>query len=269
MTYRPGMRIGVWAAVFAGAALAAWPSTAAAQGTGLWADYYDALDFSGVVSSRTDATVDFPDFASPPAPGLTNDETFVVRWQGRVQAPAGLAAGSVITFYLRTDDGGRLWVDGRLVIDQWEQQGVPAQPGPSGTVTTTGGQFHNVRVEQYEQNGGDGAVLEWSYTGQTQQVVPQVNLFPQAAAVRILPNGGTFTNSVTVRLGVDTLGKPGQAVVVRYTTNGSDINAETDGIAYTGPFVLIGNATVKARIFRSDMPTPAGPQVQASFTVSD
>src|SRR5207244_1904550 len=64
---------------------------------------------------RTDATVDFSwGFGQPPAPGLPDDH-FSIRWQGFVYVPR---AGDY-TIYAVADDGGRLYLDGQLVIDRW------------------------------------------------------------------------------------------------------------------------------------------------------
>jgi hypothetical protein len=42
-------------------------------------------------------------------------DTFSVRWVGTVQPPT---SGNY-TFYTESDDGVRLWVDGRLIVDNW------------------------------------------------------------------------------------------------------------------------------------------------------
>ena len=65
--------------------------------------------------TRTDATVDFawPSLSSPDP--SVDSETFSVRWTGQVQA----LYSEMYTFYVRADEGVRLWIDGQLVIDHW------------------------------------------------------------------------------------------------------------------------------------------------------
>lgn len=62
----------------------------------------------------------------------------------------------------------------------------------------------------------------------------------------ISPNGGTFTNSVTV-----TLTEPTPCTTVYYTINGSD--PTTSSTLYTAPFNIIGAGTkiLKAKAFRT------------------
>ena len=49
-----------------------------------------------------------------PADQIAADD-FSVRWTGQVQP----RMGGIYTFYLATDDGGRLWVNGQLLVDAW------------------------------------------------------------------------------------------------------------------------------------------------------
>jgi hypothetical protein len=61
---------------------------------------------------------------------------------------------------LGTDDGGRLYIDGVLVIDRWNDQTYPS-PQPSATVQLNGG-AHTIVVEYYERTGSARATLDWS-----------------------------------------------------------------------------------------------------------
>jgi hypothetical protein len=85
---------------------------------------------------------------------------------------------------------------------------------------------------------------------------------PPAAVVAtptISPNGGTFTNSVTVTLSTATSG-----ATVRYTIDGS--TPTSTSTAYTGAFTLSNSATVKAAAFASGM--TASSVASATLTVT-
>lgn len=89
-------------------------------------------------------------------------------------------------------------------------------------------------------------------TGDVIQLVYQTT-----ATLEILPNGGTFTNSVQVSLASGVSNS-----VIRYTTNGDDPTGAST--AYTVPFTLTETATVKARLFVNGF--PASEIVEATYT---
>jgi hypothetical protein len=65
---------------------------------------------------------------------------FSVRWTGKFYVPED----DEYTFYLEAlDDGGRLWIDGQLVIDSWFIQRLNAHSRP---ITLTKG-IHDIRVD--------------------------------------------------------------------------------------------------------------------------
>ena len=87
-----------------------------------------------------------------------------------------------------------------------------------------------------------------------------VNNLQTVATPSISPNGGTYTNSVTVTLSDATLGAQ-----IYYTTDGS---YPTQGSTlYSAPFVLTNNATVSAVSFES-MLNPSA-EAQAQFIVNN
>ncbi len=124
---------------------------------------------TGTKMTRTDPTINYEwGSYSPPRIG---PNTFSARWSGQVKP----AYSDTYTFYTTSDDGVRLWVDGKLLIDNWTDHSPTEN---KGNITLAAGQLYDVRMEYYENGGGAVAKLAWSSARQTKQVVPQSRLYP-------------------------------------------------------------------------------------------
>jgi chitodextrinase/lysophospholipase L1-like esterase len=157
-------------------------------GTGLAASYFSGQAFNQFRMTRTDPQVNFA-FGSPPVP--TSDGTYTVRWRGRVQAKYSEA----YTFYVTADDGVKLWVNGQLVIDHWQDH---AAMEDRALVTLSAGQRYDIRMD-YKQSGGEAvASLSWSSLSQPKQVIASSQLFPAFTDQQApLPPGGPTVTAVT------------------------------------------------------------------------
>ena len=140
-------------------------------GTGLKGDYYPNTSLTGTVAlTRTDPTINFTWTTTGPAPSIPADR-FSVRWTGQVEAPVT----GIYTFVTRSDDGVRLWINGKLLINNWRDHG--AAYDQSIPVSLTGGQKYSIQLEYYENNGGAVMQLFWKYPNQAEQIVPQQRLY--------------------------------------------------------------------------------------------
>jgi hypothetical protein len=101
-------------------------------------------------------------FAKGPQPGR---EHYGNRWTGRVQAPAG----GTWTFYVTCDDGGRLWVGGKQLVDAWRAQSATEY---HGTIDLDAGKPYDIKVEYFNGAGGGTLTLSWSGPGTAKQIVP-------------------------------------------------------------------------------------------------
>jgi hypothetical protein len=99
-----------------------------------------------------------------------NGATFSVRWRGKVRPKVS----EQYTFSTLSDDGTRLWIDGRLLIDNWTFHG-PTED--FGTVPLTAGRFHDIRMEMFQGGGGALVRLCWESRSQVKQVIPKSCLF--------------------------------------------------------------------------------------------
>lgn len=152
---------------------------AAALSPGLRAEFFDfTTRLSGLPSLRgrtadvvrTDAAINFPSTTQAWA-GLDSRfaDTFVLRETGylRVDAPG------TYTLYLSSNDGSKLWLDGRLLINNG---GLHAMRERSVTVRLSAG-FHRLRTEFFENQGPAGMIVSWRGPGIAKQAIPAASLF--------------------------------------------------------------------------------------------
>lgn len=110
------------------------PTTTA--GTGLLGEYYDNADFTNLKLTRLDASINFDWSTGSPASGIIGSDTFSVRWIGHLRPQTT----NDFTFYTVSDDGVRLWLDNRLVIDNWTLHTSTEDKG--ATLGVTAVSFH-------------------------------------------------------------------------------------------------------------------------------
>jgi alpha-D-xyloside xylohydrolase len=85
---------------------------------GLAVQYFEGVDFERPAGATIDEKVEHqwpgPPLANPP-PGLAGFENFSARWEGTVTAPED----GEYEFAVEYDDGARLFLDGKLVAEDW------------------------------------------------------------------------------------------------------------------------------------------------------
>jgi hypothetical protein len=122
------------------------------------AEYFnnDALSGSPVVT-RNESTIDNNWGSGSPAPGV-NVDNFSVRWTGSLRL-----SGGRYRFESETDDGVRLYIDDRLVIDQWRTQDATRY----GADIDLAEGSHTIRLEYFDRNGDAVARLFFAQLGAT------------------------------------------------------------------------------------------------------
>jgi len=117
----------------------------AAQAQAPWrGEYYNNTTLTGAPTLvRNDAQINFNWNNGSPDRRIRADE-FSARWTRRLSAPQGN-----YTINVRVDDGVRVYVDGNLVIDQW-QDGPPR----SFQATVFMRNQSSIRVEYFDRAGG-------------------------------------------------------------------------------------------------------------------
>ncbi|MEV0234474.1 PA14 domain-containing protein [Nonomuraea sp. NPDC050786] len=134
---------------------------------GLSATYFDNADLTAPKLTRIDPGVNFDWGANAPDPAVSAD-TFSVRWTGKVIADRA----ETYTFITTSDDGVRLWVDGKLVVDDWTDH---SKRDDSGQIALTAG-AHDIRMEFYDSGYDAIAQLHWSSPTITRQTIPEAKL---------------------------------------------------------------------------------------------
>ena len=145
------------------------------SGSGLSGAYFDHQDLTGAVVLRSDPVVDFSWGATTAPLGGIAAGSYSVRWSGRVQATLSQA----YTFFVTADDGVRLWLDGRLLVDQWHDH-PPTEY--SAAITLTAGSYHDLVLEYYQAGGGARIALSWAGAATPKQIIPVQQLYPSAVA---------------------------------------------------------------------------------------
>ncbi|MFF7857850.1 family 16 glycoside hydrolase [Streptomyces sp. NPDC007904] len=109
-------------------------------------------------------------------------DNFVTQVVGNVHAPAD---GSY-TFRLSSDDGSRLLIDDKPVIDH---DGLHGAEPKDGTVQLTEG-MHALRIDHFERSGDQQLTLAWQPPGATGfETVPRTALSTDAGVVRVTAPG--------------------------------------------------------------------------------
>lgn len=124
---------------------------------GFHGEYFDTDKFTDPVFYRIDPEIKFDYDDGTPVKGVIDPESFSMRWTGFMKLDAETKA----TFFLSTDDGSRLWIDGQLVVDHWGHHGKEEKAGEA----TLAPGVHEVRIDYYEEFGWAAAHLEWQPDG--------------------------------------------------------------------------------------------------------
>lgn len=193
---------------------------------GLNGDYYDNSDFTALAFSRIDPTVNFDWGSGSPGASMGSD-VFSVRWTGTVQPQFS----ETCTFYTVTDDGVRLWVNGALLINDWNSH---APTENSGSITLAAGLRYAIQMDYFENTGGASARLSWSSPSQPRQVIPENRLFPPAAPETPTGLGAIGFGSGRIQLAWNAVPTASRYLVKRSTSSAGPFTLVTTNLAGAG-----------------------------------
>lgn len=108
---------------------------------GLKGEYYNGTNFETKVATRIDPQISFNWNGRNPVPGI-GLSYFSVRWTGKLYAPVS----GKYDFSATVDDGIRVWVGNRRVIDAW---GLHDDVNVRGSIMLEAGNYYDLRVDYF------------------------------------------------------------------------------------------------------------------------
>ncbi|WNS41272.1 glycosyl hydrolase [Paenibacillus sp. MMS20-IR301] len=133
---------------------------------GLKGEYFGNTELSGApLLTRTDSRIDFNWHGDSPAATIGED-SFSVRWTGTIKP----LYSEKYTFTASSDDGIRVWIGGKLIIDSWKKQsGISRE----GSIVLSAATAYDIKVEYFENYGDASVRLMWQSPSQKQAVIPR------------------------------------------------------------------------------------------------
>ncbi|MGP4005236.1 PA14 domain-containing protein [Streptomyces sp. 4N124] len=178
------------------------PATAAADDPvevqGLKGEYYThsapgTFDFHELKATGFDQNLDFDNLEPRLRFATGQDNDVSVRWTGKI-VPEKTGP---TTFSIIGDNGFRLWIDGKPVIDHWVDDWDREQTAEP--VELTAGQAYDFKLEYFEHYGGSNLHLRWTPPGGSKAAVPQSAFrlpdgydYDGAIATTVLKDGRTL-----------------------------------------------------------------------------
>lgn len=124
---------------------------------GLKGNYFSNSSLKGTpVVERKDEQLSFKWTLYSPDPEKLQPDNYSVRWTGKLDAPDS----GKYKLGLRGNDGFRLYLNGKLVIDHWEKLSYSTK---TIDVDFSKGQTYDIAVEFHENRGEANIELIWNY----------------------------------------------------------------------------------------------------------
>jgi len=140
-----------------------------------------SIELKDVTLTRTDNNINFDWVRNSPGKPIVEDN-FSASWQGFIKP----LYSEKYTFEAKADDGIRVWIDGKLVIDNWVNETTGTQSNVmeaakgnsvAGGIELTAGKTYTIRIEYIEKDLNAHAYLYWSSTSQNKEVIPASAFF--------------------------------------------------------------------------------------------
>lgn len=154
------------------------PAATIGEGAGLTGHYYTWTGLQNPVYpkyDRVDPYIDFDWIQLAQQDPNVDPHNFMVVWTGQIQP----LYTETYTFIVNSDDGDRLWVDGKKLIDHWVEH---AAADDTATIDLVAGKKYDIRLGYFENDNGPASVrFSWSSQSQPLQVVLPCQLYAKTS----------------------------------------------------------------------------------------
>ncbi len=143
----------------------------AGTGHGLASSYFASNDLSGdPLASELAPTVNYDWNGQKPIGGI-NDSKWSAVWTGSIQP----ICSTDYTFFINSDGGDRVWINGMKIIDRWSLNGLRLDA--STAIPMEAGKKYSIRIERAQGTGPGLLQFYWSSPGMPRQIVPESQLY--------------------------------------------------------------------------------------------
>ena len=139
-----------------------WSFKTVGPGLGVKAQYFKGTEAEGVpVLTQVENSINHNWGGGEIAAGLSDNVSAI--WTADLEVPFS----QTYRLFVTTDDGVRLWLDGRLLINNWDSTADEVVD-----VDLVGGQIYRLQMDWHEDGGSARAVLSWESPSIARQIIP-------------------------------------------------------------------------------------------------
>lgn len=138
---------------------------------GLISNWYNggtSLGSGTLANTVIDGPINWTNIGSTRPAGV-NATNIHATWDGKIY----IDFNETYTFYTRSDDGSRLYIDGTLVVESWFTQSLTER---SGTIALSSG-WHDIRAEYFNGPSTGAMSVYWESSSVAKALIPYANLW--------------------------------------------------------------------------------------------